>query len=433
MDATTAELSDDWQHVDDSDTFSVISLPMSEDDTLTSSLVRLPSSSSHDLIHPSHKPDGPTRSESHFHHLDGALDESQVLEKYDMDMVDAIPPDYPQIQPAEIANDLVGLDALHEKLGSLVKLLSDAISTLSRGQHHPPAAEIKAQCEMIRSRLMCLQDILYTYTKHRGGENTYTEHPIDPGLLEWIENLKSELVGVQTTFKEPRNTGLHATTATTWALRVKDHREQLEHFSCQIHGLMAVVQTDFADVHTPRPPTPPTSQGALSTHPHRPRRPTPTAGSSMFHLRRTLYALRDQIVTFLDEIYSCERHGIADDSDQRTNRRTSTLNYKKIKESLELMLSNHGSEWIDYGLAGGLTYPEFCRLNPDTIRSLVFQLKEVTDDLFLERCRLQSLRYGQGPDSFLNDENLVIKESSMTMLRTIEEVLTSIFQIRTDF
>jgi hypothetical protein len=108
-----------------------------------------------------------------------------------------------------------------------------------------------------------------------------------------------------------------------------------------------------------------------------------------------------------------------------------TQSYQHIKESLDLMLSNHASDWIDYSITGGLTYPEFCRLNTDTIRSLLIQLKEVTDDLFVQRSK-QSLRYVNDPDDLLYDAKLAIPEPIIATLSTIEEVLVSILRIRRD-
>jgi hypothetical protein len=37
--------------------------------------------------------------------------------------------------------------------------------------------------------------------------------------------------------------------------------------------------------------------------------------------------------------------------------------------TLSILLSNHGSDWIEQALGGGLTYAEFSRLNRRTIES----------------------------------------------------------------
>jgi hypothetical protein len=156
-----------------------------------------------------------------------------------------------------------------------------------------------------------------------------------------------------------------------------------------------------------------------------------TSGNhNLAHLRRELYTLKDQIVACLGEIHYCEHRGISGSSEQRKTMAALTLNYKKTKEALERMLSNHGCDWIDYSVAGGLTYPEFCRLNTDTIRSLILQLKEVTDDLFLERCRAESVSRRNSPSGISEDEELIkINSTTMNTLQTIEELLVSILQI----
>ncbi|RYO83167.1 hypothetical protein DL766_001494 [Monosporascus sp. MC13-8B] len=84
-------------------------------------------------------------------------------------------------------------------------------------------------------------------------------------------------------------------------------------------------------------------------------------------------------------------------------------------------------------LNGGLTYAEFCELNPDIVRSLSLRLKEIADNLFLESRKVQSLRDMDKPD---NAEDLdepptqAISELSLNQLYNMEEVLQSVLRLR---
>ncbi|KAI1433889.1 hypothetical protein GGR50DRAFT_695634 [Xylaria sp. CBS 124048] len=338
MDSTDA-LSDDWQQVDDSDTFSVISLPTSEAEILCSSPVETLGRPPHDLA-PANQSDEPKLGPLTCYDLD------EGLAQFGPDVVvaaDSSSLEHCEGQLPETVSNVVGLEPLCEKLGSLFGLSSGVMFVLAREHYPPPAGEIEAKCEGLRSQLMCLQDIF-------DSENLHVFHM--PPL------------------SKPADEGLHI----------------------------------------------------RSNGPHRAFDPT--------YLRRVLYKLKGQIATLLDEIHSYVRHGIFNDSVQCENIKVLMLSYRSIKESLALILSNNESDWISHAPKGGLTYSEFCQLNPDTIRSLICQLKEVTDDLLLERCRVQALRYGNDPDGFLHNEMLLIQESSLGMLRSIEEVLFSTLQIR---
>ncbi|KAI2638523.1 hypothetical protein GGS21DRAFT_508659 [Xylaria nigripes] len=429
MAAITVGLSDDWQQVDDSDTFSIISLSISDDDLLNSSQARQ-SKSSYDLVHSSNQSEGPTPVDIHLHDSEGGCDKNQLDEICDVEMTDVGSPNNTRTLPSDIVNSGIELEALCERTRPVIRVLSSIVTLISRGQYHPPADEVKAKCEALRSRLVCLQDMLCVCAKHRDGGNRPAGFRVDPGLSEWLENLKSQLLGIRDGLREPgnQNLGMMACMSQT-----QNPNVQLEDFSSQMDGLMAVVRSDCEEFSLPQMPALSASERALYKYHNESRRSFNSAfplGNHSFHISRTLYALREQILISLDEIDSCEHQGIINISDQRTQMRSLTLGYRKIKELLDLVPSDHALYSLKYSPAGSLTYPELFRLNPDTIRSLTFQLKEVTDDLLLERCRVQSLRYGNDPDGVLDGEELIIKQSSMDMLCNIEELLARMFHIR---
>ncbi|KAI0422675.1 hypothetical protein F5X98DRAFT_324934 [Xylaria grammica] len=417
MATASASISDDWEHVEDTDSFSVISLSMSDDgstdrprDRPAIPALSTPPDNLDHQPHQSHRP--PAQSLVCPREIGEEPDESQAVERCGMDMADVVEPDTPPAQPKEGINNDTNFDSICSTTSSLIKL----IPAMPTDPCHC-APDIITKTKNLGAHLCHLEDILQGYAKHRRPSNRRAELPL--GLSEWLGSLKSELLSIQERLDDP----------TTWSQAA----EKLESFSSQMDGLMSVIQSDYEDFHTLNMPVL-ASQGPHATHrgPGRYASRITSGSNGLAHLRRELYTLRDQIVACLGEIHSCLHSDTFNNRDQRKDMKDLTLSYKKTKESLELMLSNHGSDWIDYSLAGGLTYPEFCRLNPDTIRSLILQLKEVTDDLFLERTRVQSLHYGNDPDGVLQGERMLIEESSFNTLRAIEEVLVSILQLRKD-
>jgi hypothetical protein len=49
--------------------------------------------------------------------------------------------------------------------------------------------------------------------------------------------------------------------------------------------------------------------------------------------------------------------------------------------SLSIMLSNHGSDWIEQSLGGGLTHVEFCNLDGQTMRGYIKDFREFDETL----------------------------------------------------
>ncbi|KAI8629632.1 hypothetical protein F5Y19DRAFT_72473 [Xylariaceae sp. FL1651] len=441
MTASTASISDDWQHVeDDNDGFSVVSLPASEDDLLSprgrpiSPASCGPSDSLVDLSHhpPSEKP---ISTDIRRQDSNGEQETGQDVEKHGMDFTDVVEPGTPKAQLNEILDVDIDPNFLCEVTVSLVQLIAEIMPVISFRGHHQSLVSVtnmRVKCELLRSHLKCLEAILNGYAKHWKPEGETVQLPIDPGLYEWLASLKIELLSIQAALKSP-STQVPIPTEISWDSQIKGYCETLASFTNQIEAFMPVIQTDYDEFHTAHLPVVLTSRdvsGTSSRNEGGPPIGRMPPGSSLFHLRRELYALKDQIASCLEEIDSNRQLGISNSPDECKSLTALTSSYQGIKSSLDMMLSNHASDWIDYSIAGGLTYPEFCRLNPDTIRSLILQLKEVTDDLFLERSRAQTLRYTNDPDGLLQGVIVVVKKPIIDTLRTIEEVLVSILQIR---
>ncbi|KAJ8121297.1 hypothetical protein O1611_g10141 [Lasiodiplodia mahajangana] len=341
----------------------------------------------------------------------------------------------PGREKANVNNDS-DLDTICETTNTLLVLVAEIPAKTFPDDVSKYVAEgIRTRCLTLRSHLNRLQEILHGYAKHRRLGSRLAELPV--GVSEWLENLKAELLALQNNVlraQEPRYPYCTSTSPVSQHDPCRGHYKNLSGFCSQMDGLMAVIQIDYEDFHTLHMPTLLVSEGdARMNYRGHPRSFGPIASGNrqLVHIRRELYSLKDQIVTCLGEIHSCEHHGISNSSDERKTMTTLTLSYKKTKESLEEMLSNHTGDWMDHSIAGGLTYQEFCRINADTIRSLTFQLKDVTDDMFLERTRAQSLRFKNSPKTLSRNEGLItISPVIISTLRTTEEVLASILQLR---
>jgi len=55
--------------------------------------------------------------------------------------------------------------------------------------------------------------------------------------------------------------------------------------------------------------------------------------------------------------------------------------YGVLFNNLSLILSNHGSDWIEHGLRGGLTYAQFMDIDVGVIRDFTAQLSQALDCL----------------------------------------------------
>ncbi|KAI1131816.1 hypothetical protein F5Y10DRAFT_232615 [Nemania abortiva] len=428
-----AGIPDDWEHVDNSDNFSVISLPTSEDDLidLGQDLPAIPELSASDALesprsHP-RQSKGLTRNEPHPHDTGTDLEERRPGDRCVTKTTGVV------AKEGERVNNNGDLDAVHELTNSLAVLVSEILANgFPPGLTTHISDGIKTACATLSSHINRLQGILHGYAQHRRLGSRLAELPV--GLDAWMESLKVALLRLKDTLNSP---GTDNSSLASRAYRLRSYLANLKAFSIQMDGLMAVIQIDYEEFHTlhmpmlSSPSSPEDSRTSSGRRHPRSFGHTASGNRDLVRLRRELYVLKDQIVACLGEIQSCEHHGISNGSDQRKIMTTLTLSYRKTKESLELMLSNHGGDWIDHSIAGGLTYPEFCRLNPDTIRSLILQLKEVTDDMFLERSRAQTLRYKNSPKNLSRNEGLImISPDIINTLRTLEEVIVGILQIR---
>ena len=116
----------------------------------------------------------------------------------------------------------------------------------------------------------------------------------------------------------------------------------------------------------------------------RPARSRPSSDGWL--LRRGLYSLKDELqrciellTKAIDELQPSQK-ALASDV---------TKSYQSISQAISVLLSNDGSDWIESGIAGGLTYAEFLELDADCIRDFTLQLERMVDDIDPERWQKQ--------------------------------------------
>lgn len=453
-----APIPDDWEDVAD-DNLSIVSLPTSDEeaDTDTDTDTKAAAKTKHE-IQPEHAADPPSYVTSFTNSL-ATLSVAETTELYakqqEKDVRSA-----PQVEAATEKHHMKshspqtddyndeeshlgdGLDVdmdpnfLHKVSTSTVKLISEILSIAHSGASYHGGEDttnvrndLEDLCERLRQHLNELTPIMEGYSKHWNPEMATVSLPIDPGLYDWMSDLKVELLGVQALLQNQMSSHSAESRSSTFVSDLVNYNESLERSCDQMTSFIPIMKVDYDDFHTANLPVADEreiSDARVSDYAEVGRRfSNPGRLSGHAQLRREVYELKDQISACTEGLKD-----VAERQPQSAKRRFYQLknSYDSIKATLDILLSNHASEWIDHGLAGGITFPEFYRLNPDTIRSLNVELKEVADNLKMERIRAQQWRYASDPDMMLEYEPEAL-ETAIDTLKTIREVLEDVFRV----
>lgn len=285
-------------------------------------------------------------------------------------------------------------------------------------------------CKRLKQHHQALIPIMEGYSQHWNPERANINLPIDPSLYEWMSDLKIQLLGVQALLQNQMSCHASSTGSSTLLLDLAQYVRSLNESCDQMASFLPIMKTDYNDFHMANLPVasdPEISKVGVSEHAVAGRSfSNPGRLSGHAQLRREIYELKDQISTCTDGLKD-----FAERQPESAKRQFFQLkdSYDSIKSTLDILLSNHASEWIDHGLAGGITFPEFYRLNPDTVRSLNVQIREIADALKMERLRARHMKYGSDPDMMLGYEPEALEEAIET-LQTIKEILEDLFQIK---
>ncbi len=167
--------------------------------------------------------------------------------------------------------------------------------------------------------------------------------------------------------------------------------------------------------------------------------PPPGPGRESQQLRQELYNLRDELQRCINQL-SRSTSSLAPG--------TSSLelyvvqSYSDLFKALSLILTNHGSDWIEHGLRGGLTHAQFVRLDVETIRDIRAELTqaldsfkaastEATSDLSPWDLRYENMPWDQRDQARSqagqqqHGDHIFISAEVLDTLETLAEVLTA--------
>lgn len=431
MAKTAAEISDDWSEIDDDDNFSIVSLPT---DDGQSEPVATPSPADAAPVEPSRTITLPIRGPR--------PEDAGPPPCYDdvpaADAKDTLPATetaastWSASSSDRSVNEILDVDLdptfLQKVASSLIKLIGEVLGTINfEGNFDQPqgAYGIRAQCYALRDHLKSLEPIMLGYSKHWDpDEANSVTLPLDPGLYEWMSNLRIELLGLQDILQRhmANNLGVGAPDKRTTASRLDKYNDSLVEFATEIENFLPIIQEDFNEFHAANLPAEVTDSAASGAH-----HETlfgPGRDAAVARLRRELYDLKDWVSTCRSEVRMYrQRQALAAEPQDLLDLSDS---YQVIKSTLDSILTSNPSEWLDSSTAGGLTWPEFCRLNPDTVRSLTLQLREVGEKLTSHRNEVNAVRY-----TLLEDRALEFGADDLATLQSVRDILSDLFRIRT--
>ncbi|KXX81062.1 hypothetical protein MMYC01_202783 [Madurella mycetomatis] len=227
--------------------------------------------------------------------------------------------------------------------------------------------------------------------------------PLDPGLHGWLSGVRVKVLSLQA---EAQTLTRRDRAATNTENAISKILEDLSEHETKMGEFLPIMQADFDEFQTKHmaipitgppkdsgSPTAPTNISPIRSAPIDIPQSQPTATSPqstqlvggqrvnrLFLLRRALYELKDMTKRTVQHLGTVTTTGavppsvvvLAGDVARTYDRLFSTIGWA---------LSNHGSDWIESGIAGGLTYAEFSEMSVDTILSLAARLGEILRDV----------------------------------------------------
>lgn len=187
-----SSISEEWEHVEDIDTFSVVSLPLSEDDSLDPDRPKptIPASrGSADTRVVAQLEDqfvGLTLNDT----TPDELDRDSKQSRLERDVAD--------LQMIGTANGYIEFNAMRNTIDALVKLVTEILS-----DSHLLTGDMKAECTVVVSHLSHLQEIMSGYAKHQGPWRKHVELPV--GMSNWLGILERKLRSIHYSTKASKS------------------------------------------------------------------------------------------------------------------------------------------------------------------------------------------------------------------------------------
>lgn len=259
--------------------------------------------------------------------------------------------------------------------------------------------------------------------------------PLDPNLHGWMSGVRVKLLGLQAEMQRHARSEV----PTTDTLALQEYHAALSEYQSQMQDFLPIMQVDYNEFQTQQMNFP-TSQGGPSAtasrtssstaststmpipirnaQPRQPCRPPPS--SDMWILRQELYRLKDEMQRTIELLSDCvsalpsSGAGLASDVIQ---------SYGALFNTVTLILSNHGSDWIEHGLSGGLTYAEFTQLDIVSVRDFTARLAQIWEALAVEHLRGSGSWSAQMVQN--HQRHMLMDEGQLDRLETLAEVLTA--------
>lgn len=340
----------------------------------------------------------------------------------------------------------------------LSKVLDDTIHFINNlTTLHPSIAdETFAVCLSLATQVAELKPILVAYA--RTCFSTTIETPLDPGLFTWL----SEVQVTASAFRSELQDKVKRTAPGTvdppfmsHTLRdildvLKTHEQQMEAFLpiIQVYVLSMLLRPyprrysrdhfvtlypsrvlpltvtyakirDFNEFQTCRMNIP-TSRLEPAY------RPTVTYTSSA--TRSATYRLRDEIQRASKSILQASQCSLLDPASEMAA--AMAQQYSRLFVTISTMLSNHGSEWIDHALSGGMTHMEFVQLDAMEVTEYADNLRHAVDNL--DGLRLQwreACARGTGADDQRQAIFSAHGNSALEQLDMLMQVLSATFRV----
>jgi hypothetical protein len=185
---------------------------------------------------------------------------------------------------------------------------------------------------------------------------------------------------------------------------------------------------DLDEYQTPRlsfpsyPPSqePPSHQSFLHRR-YRNSDPVEVADGPIPALRRRLYALKDEIGKSNGIINDCKVTEVFSTDDKEKLSDIQGLQICTFR-ALGILLSNHGSDWIDQTIAGGLSYAEFTALDSLTIQA--FEMRFSKFGNLLDDLRWSSSYNQSDGDTAVPEQGLTFPEQRHRELSSDDNAIT---------
>ncbi|KAI1279475.1 hypothetical protein F5Y07DRAFT_44050 [Xylaria sp. FL0933] len=409
MATTDASISDGWEKVDEDDNLSIISLPDSEDGTadlsqaLQAMAVQAPKHAVHASAESPSESPTPVDIRPDVQVMVCTLTE-QAVERCGMDTADVVEPDTPQA-PSE---DLITKESDFQALLTMTVSMKSIMTALLKLPPHRFDQRAKPFVEAACRHLIFLERLLELAkpsTLSAGDKTFGIQFP--GGFTHRLKWLHVEALSIKKHWEK---------------LDSIERRNRLKRFSGLLDIFMNNIQRGYQRFVT--------SHVADHTTPDK---------DTTAHVRRELHVVQDRITALLAEIDTCERDaGIDNSRGQLKKTLTLSIGYKKTKDSLETILTyfqSYGTHselksWIKHSMVSKLTFAGFCHLDIDAIRSVSLQVSEAREQLYVERRRVQTLRYTNDPDGVFQGEKMIISDSTLRKLIEAKVLLTSLLRLR---